>query len=64
MIPDFTYRARNYVQRSPQCKGLSDFKRGRLIRGIARLLNWAYKQGFEQGKAHPAKCGCSDCENL
>jgi len=62
MIPNLTYRAENYVQRSPQCKGLSDFKRERLIKGIARLLGWAYKQGFEQGKAHPAGCGCSECQ--
>lgn len=62
MIPNFTYRARNYVQRSPQGKKLSEFSRDRLIKGIARLLGWAYKQGFEQGKAHPAECGCSECQ--
>ena len=60
MIPNFTYRARNYVRQSPQCRGLSEFNRDRLIRGIAKLLGWAYKQGFEQGKAHPVGCGC--CE--
>ncbi|KKM77864.1 hypothetical protein LCGC14_1365790 [marine sediment metagenome] len=62
MIRDLTYRARNYVQRSPQCRGLSDFKRDRLIRGIAKLLSWAYKQGFEQGKAHGVGCGCCECQ--
>ena len=62
MIPNFTYRARNYVQRSPQCKDLSGFERDRLIKGIAKLLGWAYKQGFEQGKAHSPGCGCNECQ--
>ena len=62
MIPDLTYRAENYVRQSPQCRGLSEYKRDRLIKGIARLLGWAYKQGFEQGKAHGYGCGCSECQ--
>jgi len=62
MIPNFTCRVRNYVDRSPQCKKLSDFAKERLIKGVAKLLGWAYKQGFEQGKAHPVGCGCSECQ--
>jgi len=64
MIPDFTYRVRNYVQRSPQCKKLSDFAKERLIKGVARLLSWAYREGFTQGIAHPAECGCAECEKI
>ena len=62
MTRDFTYRARNYVQQSPQWEKMSEFSRDRLIKDIAKLLGWAYKQGFEHGKTHPAGCGCSECQ--
>lgn len=45
MIPNFTDRARRYVNQSPQTKKLSDFAKQRLIRGIAAMLSRAYKEG-------------------
>ncbi len=46
MMPNFTQRARNYVQRSPQCKAfLSNYSKERLIRGIAKLMSEAYREG-------------------
>ncbi|MFA5553489.1 MAG: hypothetical protein WDA68_02895 [Phycisphaerae bacterium] len=50
MIPNHTFRARRYVEHSPQCKKLSAFSKDRLIKGIAKLISWGYKEGFEQGK--------------
>lgn len=52
MIPNFTYRARRYVQQSPQTKKLPDTVKDRLIKGIARLMSLAYKDGFHEGTAH------------
>jgi hypothetical protein len=62
MIPDFTYRARSYVNQSPQTKSLADFNKSRLIRGIAKLPAWAYKEGFAQGVSHADNCDCPECK--
>ncbi|MCJ7777629.1 MAG: hypothetical protein MUP16_04880 [Sedimentisphaerales bacterium] len=64
MIPGFTYRAEKYVQQIPQCGNLSKWvvAKKRLIKGIARLLAWAYREGFAQGRAHGAKCDCVECK--
>jgi len=51
-VPNFTYRARQYVMQSPQTKGLSDFAKERIIKGIAKLMSFAYKDGFHEGTAH------------
>jgi len=45
MILNFTDKARRYVNQSPQTKGLPDLAKRRLIKGIASMLNWAYKEG-------------------
>lgn len=45
MIPNHTFRARRYVERSPQCKGLGADRQNKLVRGIAKLMSEAYKQG-------------------
>lgn len=49
---NFTDRARRYVQQSPQTKKLPDSVKDRLIRGIARLMSFAYKDGFKSGTHH------------
>jgi len=43
-------RAKNYVSRSPQCSGLSECQKERLIRGIARMLYERYWQGYNDMK--------------
>jgi hypothetical protein len=62
--PNFTCRVRNYVQRSPQCKNLLDFEKERLIKGMARMVNRAYIDGFVLGTSHPKGCNCSDCVDI
>jgi hypothetical protein len=39
MIPNFTDRARRYVNQSPQMKNLPDSAKRRLIKGIASMLS-------------------------
>jgi len=54
MIPNFTGRARRYVQRTPQLqiREMSSYKRERLIKGIARLMSETYRQGYKEGKGN------------
>ncbi|MCK9243644.1 MAG: hypothetical protein WC877_03345 [Dehalococcoidales bacterium] len=47
---NFTKRARRYVLLSPQIKGLKADMQDKLIRGIAKLMSEAYKQGIEDLK--------------
>jgi hypothetical protein len=51
-VPSFTYRARRYVMQSPSTKKLSDFAKDRIIKGIAQLMSFSYKDGFHEGTAH------------
>jgi len=53
-----TRRVKNYVNRSPQCKGLSEYQKERLIRGgISRMLYENYWRGYNDMKKQIANPG-------
>ena len=45
--PSFAGRAKRYVLQSPQSRDLNSDIQNRLIRGIAKLMSEAYKQGIK-----------------